>query len=388
MDNERPIEKLLRAFAKKRRDSAGAPVEMHPATRRLLQGEVARQFKQKGGRESSPKFGFFMRYRAQLLVVTPVLTLCCLVAFLVLYSAKDKGAKSELASIANEQIALPAFAPAPASAAEPPAETVALSGEGDAFKDAAVRFANAETRSAWTNAASATGLSFAWGMAATNGIAANDSTVNRGDEMHGAGQNYSSVAANYGISEVAKDKKSAPPAVLDSFRLEQNGNSLRVIDSDGSVYDGTIVLASLDAVKEVSRYKELDQPAARRYSGEEKSDRQVEEKIMTASNAPQAPGAISGYAGLNAQAAQAANYFNVTGFNNTLKQQVVFCGNLVPASNATQVAQNFSNMAGNKSQNQSNLGAQSSLLQNAAVTGRAKVGAAQEIEINAQPVAP
>ena len=109
---------------------------------------------------------------------------------------------------------------------------------------------------------------------------------------------------------------------------------------------------------------------------------------MTASNAPQAPGAISGYAGLNTQAAQAANYFNVTGFNNTLKQQVVFCGNLVPASNATQVAQNFSNMAGNKSQNQANLGAQSSLLQNAAVTGRAKVGAAQEIEINAQPVAP
>src|ERR1051325_7482386 len=43
MNDERPIEKLLRRYAKKRRDEAGAPPELHPATRRLLQGEVARQ---------------------------------------------------------------------------------------------------------------------------------------------------------------------------------------------------------------------------------------------------------------------------------------------------------------------------------------------------------
>ena len=41
---ERPIEKLLRAAAQKRRDEVGAPFELHPATRRLLQGEVARRF--------------------------------------------------------------------------------------------------------------------------------------------------------------------------------------------------------------------------------------------------------------------------------------------------------------------------------------------------------
>ena len=45
---ERPIEKLLRAAAKKRRDEAGAPLELHPATRRLLQGEVARTFAKPG----------------------------------------------------------------------------------------------------------------------------------------------------------------------------------------------------------------------------------------------------------------------------------------------------------------------------------------------------
>src|SRR5262245_6297077 len=43
MEPERPIEKLLRDYAKKRRGEAGASFEMHPATRRLLQGEVARE---------------------------------------------------------------------------------------------------------------------------------------------------------------------------------------------------------------------------------------------------------------------------------------------------------------------------------------------------------
>jgi len=37
------IEPILRAFAKKRREQSGAPMELHPATRRLLQGEVARR---------------------------------------------------------------------------------------------------------------------------------------------------------------------------------------------------------------------------------------------------------------------------------------------------------------------------------------------------------
>src|SRR5438874_6685066 len=39
---ENKIEELLKAYAKKRQEEAGAPFEMHPATRKLLQAEVAR----------------------------------------------------------------------------------------------------------------------------------------------------------------------------------------------------------------------------------------------------------------------------------------------------------------------------------------------------------
>src|SRR5258708_39893922 len=44
MDPERPIEKLLKAAAKKRRDQAGAPFELHPADRKALQAEVGRKY--------------------------------------------------------------------------------------------------------------------------------------------------------------------------------------------------------------------------------------------------------------------------------------------------------------------------------------------------------
>lgn len=44
MSNEpqRDIEKELLAYKQRRREQAGAPQELHPATRRMLQGEVAR----------------------------------------------------------------------------------------------------------------------------------------------------------------------------------------------------------------------------------------------------------------------------------------------------------------------------------------------------------
>src|SRR5205809_992969 len=41
-DNSK-IEELLKAYAKKRREEMGAPMELHPAVRKMLQGEAARQ---------------------------------------------------------------------------------------------------------------------------------------------------------------------------------------------------------------------------------------------------------------------------------------------------------------------------------------------------------
>ena len=59
MEPERRIEKVLRAYAKKRREDAGAPPELHPATRRLLQDEVARRQPKPAGSGDSFFAGLF-----------------------------------------------------------------------------------------------------------------------------------------------------------------------------------------------------------------------------------------------------------------------------------------------------------------------------------------
>jgi hypothetical protein len=50
---EKKIEELLQSYSRKRREDAGAPLEMHPATRRMLQGEAART--QGGANSASPR---------------------------------------------------------------------------------------------------------------------------------------------------------------------------------------------------------------------------------------------------------------------------------------------------------------------------------------------
>jgi len=56
---ERPIEKLLRACAKKKREQAGEAWEPHPATRRLLQQEAARRWRSKPA-STSAWFGWLL----------------------------------------------------------------------------------------------------------------------------------------------------------------------------------------------------------------------------------------------------------------------------------------------------------------------------------------
>src|SRR4051794_1296120 len=60
MDPERPIEQLLRKAAEARRAQAGAPQELHPANRRLLQNEVARKFSAPQRRSFFDSLNLFM----------------------------------------------------------------------------------------------------------------------------------------------------------------------------------------------------------------------------------------------------------------------------------------------------------------------------------------
>jgi len=78
METERRIEKLLGAFAKKRKADAGAPLELHPVNRRLLQDEVARAAKKPdvaGGSFWQMLFGSIPRMAVSLTVTSALILL-------------------------------------------------------------------------------------------------------------------------------------------------------------------------------------------------------------------------------------------------------------------------------------------------------------------------
>src|SRR5439155_23875280 len=55
----RNLEEQLAAWARKRRDEAGAPFELHPATRKLLQDEVAQTFPKKSDKPAQKSAGWW-----------------------------------------------------------------------------------------------------------------------------------------------------------------------------------------------------------------------------------------------------------------------------------------------------------------------------------------
>jgi hypothetical protein len=115
MEPERKIEKLLRAYAKKRRAEAGDPLKLHPANRRILLGEAASTMRsgtatEDGRRAPEPSEGSLFLlllsvFRRRLVFVLPVIVIAFL-AFMylpALNSAKRKaqsiGAMSNLKQI-------------------------------------------------------------------------------------------------------------------------------------------------------------------------------------------------------------------------------------------------------------------------------------------------
>lgn len=94
MNEERPIEKLLRRYARKRRDESGPPPELHPATRRLLQGEVARRFPQT---RPAQRAGFWALLRARWIYAAACVAVVGVGAVLLLPSLRDEKSAPPLA---------------------------------------------------------------------------------------------------------------------------------------------------------------------------------------------------------------------------------------------------------------------------------------------------
>jgi hypothetical protein len=413
---ERPIEKLLRGAANKRRDEAGAPFELHPVNRRLLQGEVARQ-SAKPQHETHSFTDLLSQLWPRFVWGVAILAVLGVAAWLLLPLPDNGRPETFLAKNKSVFEAAPAKEPlppmptAPATIAPPPAPTVTPKPAVVAYADTAqpARANPAPLMSAPALPASPPAVAMT--PAPASAVTADESAKLKSDKSGLSAAQYKSLAAAASAnrpsqSPIATDALSKPagaarketkafgsvqrfvqvapkaqtkksladkavPAqpVLASFQVEQAGQELRIVDGDGSVYSGRLQLAT----------------AARR-------SRAVKAKAPAATLGSRAPaGAFQEKAALSLDSdplAAQTYFFRVAGTNRSLNKQVVFTGNLLTATNlALSLPLATNSSTGGGVGGLQNAPAQPVLLPlfNSRISGKLVIGTGKAVEINALP---
>ena len=434
MEPERKIEKWLRAYARKRRAGAGDPLKLHPATRRLLQNEILRRAEKPETEGSSLSLWHFFRQQwAFFLGFTLMIFLGATLLLPTVRTAKREaqsistmnnlrqiGAAAQIAAdenngrlppsldvLTNELLSQhmltdPAsgkpfvYVAAGKNLNDMQSNNVlvyspmAKDGSAVLFADGRVEYANrkrfaeligqtefqlaladktaseqAIKKISYTSASLAVTPSAqppaTDGVRRQLGVPASQSFVQSG---------VTSSQQNLYRNEAAS-AQSVP--VLQSFQVLQNGDTLSVVDRDGSVYRGTMQFAT---------GTEQNEPAPAEVMSKAAAPQQRQEKAAELTGNQQ-------------QIVQ--NYlFRVTGINQTLKQNVIFNGSLkiLPgaASNAPQTFGGIGAVgAGGAMENNNSRAAtnqQQWLLSNSRIVGTAVINETNRIAINAAPVTP
>jgi type II secretory pathway pseudopilin PulG len=156
------------------------------------------------------------------------------------------------------------------------------------------------------------------------------------------------ISAKPGESSDAVFYKLSAPAtaqsasVLANFEVRLDANTLTIVDADGSVYTGLF--------KTQTAIAQTIAPTAKPSPVEKAGDADLTKTEKT-------------------RRPIAGNYFRVTGQNQTTKQNVVFTGEIIPASGT-------------------NAAASAALFNNARITGTVTLNETNRIEINAVPATP
>lgn len=364
MEPERKIEKLLRAFAKKRRADAVDFPKLPPAMRRRLQDEAAKRFAEPAEEDSLSLWQLFRQQWAVLLGFALVIFFVGTMFAPSLTSAKKRaqstlaqnhpkpaelagagfdeermvvnsakaGADRKAPATSPDRRSAPAASPVVLAANPAPAgEATVVGGKGARREDSDVGKATLASADKPAEPAAIYAGGSSDGLAA----AVEQKQLFKAKNAPVAG--FSAVAGN-----AQRFRQSVPaaqiPPVLVSFELQQNGSAIAIVDGDGSVYNGTLAPADSSFQNTVTMHAAPMQKDA---------------------------------AGRGGPAA-ATNAFRVEGRNRTSGQNIVFNGNLIQVASTNAWNTNASPALW--------------LLNNSRITGAVTVDATNQIEINAVPV--
>lgn len=427
MNEERPIEKLLRRYAKKRRDEGVPARELHPATRRMLQGEVSRQFPKSASKERSVFDEFLAAFARRWFYALGVFVVLLASAVLLLPNFTTKKPASQIAlnerrnnsdamteaksasdamvfdDTARSQYVVETnsvFAAMPTSPvveqfkaapnnstrkekgfngggnirpqAEPstvavPASHIPETGATSASAKRAIgKVVVTSDAPARTSSLASRDEVSRLAINTTKGSVADALVQDKARLARGGGarekesepiyrQHFSNEQSVATKAKPSFGKAASAASVLANFQIEQSGNSLRVIDSDGSTYHGQL---------SASQSEQQTLTMTHKYGV----------KTETALGAASQSQRQDGYE------------FRVEGTNRTLNQQVVFSWNCVLFTNALAFSNGNIVASELKKMDSTKMPQQFPALQNTIISGRAQIDSAKEIEINARPV--
>ncbi len=432
MNEERPIEKLLRRYAKKRRDEAGPARELHPATRRMLQSEVERQFPKPASKERSAFDEFVAGFTRRWIYGVGMFVVLLVAAAVMLPTLSKSKGKTNLAlnkSAIHTEAMMPsesaASVAAPASVAMDElafayvtnsAASVAPGRLADNRRDDAVKLrlgAEREFRSGGGNFVAVTDSGTTLSVAPVIESATASSAPAKREvgkvlfsENLGASRNVNLAAATSPELSIIKSKGSVADALIHDKTWLARGGGAQQKDADGYYRQSfsndqppatkavaastrtkkiTPVLASFQIEQSGNKLRVIDgdgstyhgevtpgQAYGLTQNGAFKND--VKEQLAGERRAEQQKQTDGAY------------QFRVEGTNRTLNQQVVFTWNCVPITNALAFSNSSLAASEFKKFDVTKLPQQFPGFQNSIINGRAQISSEKEIEINARPV--
>jgi len=403
MESERKSDKLLRAYAKQRRAEAGEAFKLHPATRWLLQGEVARRAPKPAAAGAGLRLWTLLRKRWA--VVSGLALIVVLGAGLLLPSLNQEKiintrAMSHLQPVDNAApvaamnrldqlpatldvltnrsgLALAVAEKAASQKLSEPSPPIAVAAaapvvvppnaSGFSAIGGAATAAAAPSGSSVSGAIAATG-EFAPAAAARN-LNTDKFSVAQDSAIFKSEPTENSFASGLNNSRrFVQTAKAKNQPVLQTFEVQQNGSAIAVVDRDGSVYNGTVQPAEVAAQNDWPKVKAAaDQPPL--FDDATKDLPVGGDKFLPAQN---------------------QNFsFRVSGANRSLKQNVVFVGNVITLSNTT--ANGAQNVGGGNNRPTPSAAAnnrQQQLFSNSRISGTVTIDRTNRMEINAVPAEP
>jgi hypothetical protein len=377
MEPERKIENLLRAYAKKRRAEAGDALKLHPATRRLLQGEAASTLRSspatedgrrapRPGKAGTP--GFFLAVFRRRLVFALCVVATAFIGVSLFRPAWNPAKKGAQSVSAMNNLRQTGTATNPYAGDNKHVLSASLD---ELTNQKSAEFVLAEKVAPETLAKAAPGAPMAVATPPPALEVAGD--LEKSNPVGGASQPFAQTGTvSHQQNRYRNVSVAAPTApVMQSFQVLQNGDAISVVDWDGSVYQGSIQVAAA-----VEHNGPVPAP------GEAVVPLQIQTRT--------GPTAVSG------QPANQYYFFRVAGTNQTLKQNVVFSGNMEAISGAPANTQPMFGSgiggggigAGNQLPQTAANASQQNWRLNSRIVGTVIIDDTNRIEINAVPVAP